>query len=524
MLKIKHERTADVVLAGYRLHKTSTPEKPLVGSLLLGLYDDAGSLQFVGVAASFPWPAAPSSSTSWDRSCWTPTAPRRPSTRGPGGRARDGPDARCAVTLERRKGPLVRPLRVETVLEVAYDHMEGSRFRHTVQLRRWRTDREPASCTYEQLEEPVSYELDALLPGRRGVLTSWPSASGRRRAARRPCWAAHAWARPASWGDRTRSPASADITFPSGGYEGTVTGSSGLDVRHTILGFTHGAFAAGCSLPAGIPWARAGGARSRCRGLFTVRRRARIAACVSAAADDRVVGRMEDRVGGRLRQRPGHSGVDPCGLRGNRDLGELQYNDPALVSVENGNLVLRAQASGRDGYQYVAGSVSSKDKLTIGPYGRLTTRQLLGPGAGIGFAVALYGEDIDAVGWPACGEIDATEIALARPGSPFASIHGPGYSGSPISATGNVPSLVDRWAEHTLVWEPTRISWAIDGQVYHVAEASDPRAAGGWPFNQPFFITMVLTIGSTLSGPVDVETWPRDAAGEPIDPTPPWIS
>jgi len=209
----------------------------------------------------------------------------------------------------------------------------------------------------------------------------------------------------------------------------------------------------------------------------------------------------------------------PADYGGNRDLGELQYNDPALVSVENGNLVLRARASERDGYQYVAGSVSSKDKLTVGPYGRLTTRQLLGPGTGIGFAVALYGEDIDAVGWPACGEIDATEIALARPGSPFASIHGPGYSGgSPISATGSVPSLVNRWAEHTLEWEPSRISWAIDGQVYHVAEEYDPRAAGGWPFDQPFFITLVLTVGSNLSGPVDVSTWPRDSAGEPTDP------
>ena len=206
----------------------------------------------------------------------------------------------------------------------------------------------------------------------------------------------------------------------------------------------------------------------------------------------------------------------PADDGGNRDLGELQYNDPALVSVENGNLVLRARASGRDGYPYVAGSVSSKGKLTIGPYGRLTTRQLLGPGAGLGFAVALYGEDIDVVGWPACGEIDATEIALSRPGSPFASIHGPGYSGgSPVSATGNVPPLVDRWAEHTLDWEPSRISWSIDGEAYHVAEASDPRATGGWPFDQPFFITMVLTVGSALSGPVDVETWPRDVAGNP---------
>ena len=209
----------------------------------------------------------------------------------------------------------------------------------------------------------------------------------------------------------------------------------------------------------------------------------------------------------------------PADVGGNRDLGELQYNDPALVAVDGGNLVLRARASERDGYTFVAGSVSSKGKLDIGPYGRLTTRQLLGPGAGIGFAVALYGEDIDDVGWPACGEIDATEVALARPEAPFGSLHGPGYSGgSPISTTAQVPSLVNRWADHTLVWEPARITWAIDGEIYATADADDPRAAGGWPFDQPFFITMVLTVGSNASGPVDQSTWPRDEQGMPTDP------
>lgn len=204
---------------------------------------------------------------------------------------------------------------------------------------------------------------------------------------------------------------------------------------------------------------------------------------------------------------------------GNRDLNEQHYNDPAMVALEEGNLVLHARAQERNGYPYVAGAISSKDKLTVGPYGRLTTKQLLGPGHGLGFGVCLYGADIDAVGWPGCGEIDATEIALARPSSPFASIHGPGYSGgSPISATGDIPSVVNRWAEHVLEWEPGRITWAIDGRVYHVADESDPRAAAGWPFDQPFFITIVLTVGSYLSGPVDATTWPRDEEGKEIDP------
>lgn len=203
---------------------------------------------------------------------------------------------------------------------------------------------------------------------------------------------------------------------------------------------------------------------------------------------------------------------------GNRDLNELQYNDPGMVRIENGNLVLHARPDNIAGYSFRAGSVSTKDKLTLGPHGRLTTRQLLGPGQGVGFGVCLYGANIDTVGWPACGEIDATEIALARPQSPFASIHGPGYSGgSPISQTGDVQSVVDRWVEHVLEWEPGRITWSIDGEIYHTAESSDPRAVGGWPFDQPFFVTVVMTIGSYLSGPVDLATWPDDASGTAKD-------
>lgn len=204
---------------------------------------------------------------------------------------------------------------------------------------------------------------------------------------------------------------------------------------------------------------------------------------------------------------------------GNRDLGELQYNDPAMVSVSGGNLVLKAKSGGRNGYTYSAGGITSQDKLNVGPYGRLTTRQYVSSGDGIGVGVCLYGVNINEVGWPACGEIDATEIALARGANPFASLHGPGYSGgAPITATRQGNTLVGRWAEHTLMWEPDRISWAIDGETYQVAEASDPRAAGGWPFDQPFFITIVMTAGSGLSGPVNESTWPYTAEGVREDP------
>jgi len=165
MLKIKHERTADVVVAGYRLHKTSTPDKPLLGSLLLGLYDDQARLQHVGVSASFtakrraelveelsPLVVEDLAEHPWG--AWSDWAIANPD-RVPGTQSR----------WSQGKDLSFVPLRPERVLEVGYDHMEGSRFRHTAQFKRWRPDRDPESCGYEQLDEPVSYDLGAVLSG-----------------------------------------------------------------------------------------------------------------------------------------------------------------------------------------------------------------------------------------------------------------------------------------------------------------------------------------------------------------------
>ncbi len=161
MLKIKHERTADVVLAGYRLHKTSTPEKPLVGSLLLGLFAD-GKLQHVGVSASFTAARRAElleelkplevgiENHPWGE--WAEWAIANPD-RVPGTQSRWSQGKDLSFT----------PLRPERVLEVKYDAMEGRRFRHTAHFKRWRPDRDPESCGYEQLEQPVSYDLTTVL-------------------------------------------------------------------------------------------------------------------------------------------------------------------------------------------------------------------------------------------------------------------------------------------------------------------------------------------------------------------------
>ncbi|MCP3818350.1 ATP-dependent DNA ligase [Streptomyces sp. A3M-1-3] len=159
MYKIKHERTADVVVAGYRYHKSG----PVLGSLLLGLHDDSGRLQHVGVCAAFPMkrrqelvaelePLRMESPEDHPWAAWAEEAAHE-SARLPGAPSR----------WSGKKDLSWVPLRPERVVEVAYDHMEGDRFRHTAQFRRWRPDREPGSCTYAQLEEPVRYDLNEVL-------------------------------------------------------------------------------------------------------------------------------------------------------------------------------------------------------------------------------------------------------------------------------------------------------------------------------------------------------------------------
>jgi ATP-dependent DNA ligase len=158
MFKVKHERTADCVVAGFRWHKSG----PIVGSLLLGLYGEGG-LQHVGVAASFsmkrreelvaelePYRTEDLSEHPWG--AWAQQA---------GTSADRMPGAVSRWTGKKDLSWVA--LRPELVCEVAYESMEGNRFRHTARFRRWRTDRTPESCGYEQLEVPVAYDLDDIL-------------------------------------------------------------------------------------------------------------------------------------------------------------------------------------------------------------------------------------------------------------------------------------------------------------------------------------------------------------------------
>jgi ATP-dependent DNA ligase len=158
MAKVKHERTCDCVVAGYRVHK-SGPDA--IGSLLLGLHDQDGKLASVGVIGAFPlavrkelFVEMQELVTTFDGHPWN-WAAHEQGERTP----RKNEQSRWNAG----KDLSFTPLRPERVVEVRYDYMEGVRFRHTAQFVRWRPDRDPGSCTYEQLEQPVSFDLAEVL-------------------------------------------------------------------------------------------------------------------------------------------------------------------------------------------------------------------------------------------------------------------------------------------------------------------------------------------------------------------------
>lgn len=161
MIKIKHARTADCVVAGFRWHKSG---KGVVGSLLLGLYDDAGVLQHVGVTSSFTMQMRrelarelePLRRNAMRDHPWKEWA-------GAGAESSRMPGAHSRWSAG--KDLSWEPLRIERVCEVKYDHMQGDRFRHAAIFLRWRPDKPPRSCRYDQLEMTTPYELQSIFSG-----------------------------------------------------------------------------------------------------------------------------------------------------------------------------------------------------------------------------------------------------------------------------------------------------------------------------------------------------------------------
>jgi ATP-dependent DNA ligase len=156
MLKVKHARTAECVVAGFRWHRSG---KDLVGSLLLGLYDDAGVLQHVGVTSSFTMEMRrqlakelePLRKDAMENHPWKDWA-------GAGAESSRMPGAQSRWSAG--KDLSWEPLRIERVCEVKYDHLQGMRFRHAAVFLRWRPDKPPSECRYDQLEVTTAYELE----------------------------------------------------------------------------------------------------------------------------------------------------------------------------------------------------------------------------------------------------------------------------------------------------------------------------------------------------------------------------
>jgi ATP-dependent DNA ligase len=178
MIKVKHVRTADCVVAGFRWHKNGAGT--MVGSLLLGLYDDAGTLHHVGVAAAF--------TTAMRKQLVEKLAPLRKNALA-GHPWRDWAEAQSEASAKAQRLPGAtsrwnrgkdlswEPLRPERVCEVAYDHMQGTRFRHAAQFARWRPDKRPEDCRYDQLEVTPAYELERVFGARRDGATRGGSSS-----------------------------------------------------------------------------------------------------------------------------------------------------------------------------------------------------------------------------------------------------------------------------------------------------------------------------------------------------------
>src|SRR5207249_2580208 len=169
MIKVKHTRTADCVVAGFRWHKNGAGT--MVGSLLLGLYDEEDTLHHVGVTAAF--------TNEQRRQLVAELAPlREHALQGHPWRGWAEAQEEANAKGQRLPGAMSRwnrgkdlswePLRVERVCEVAYDHMQGTRFRHAAQFVRWRPDKRPQDCRYDQLEVTPAYELERVFGGRGG--------------------------------------------------------------------------------------------------------------------------------------------------------------------------------------------------------------------------------------------------------------------------------------------------------------------------------------------------------------------
>jgi beta-glucanase (GH16 family) len=196
--------------------------------------------------------------------------------------------------------------------------------------------------------------------------------------------------------------------------------------------------------------------------------------------------------------------------------GQQEYDTARPQNVQqdgNGNLVITALKESYQGMSYTSARLVTKG-LFQHQYGRFEARMKMPTGQGLWPAFWLLGDDIDAVGWPACGEIDIVEYRGQEPHRVTGSAHGPGYSGAtPLTSSHDLAGPAgfdDGFHVFAVEWEPDLIAWQIDGVTWQVATPGRMPSGGTWVFNHPFFAILNLAVGGTYVGVVDgTATFPQ---------------
>lgn len=194
---------------------------------------------------------------------------------------------------------------------------------------------------------------------------------------------------------------------------------------------------------------------------------------------------------------------------GNNQL-EYDTNRAENVSLDGaGNLRIVARREAWGGRDYTSGRIKTQ-QLFDQAYGRFEARIRLPAGRGLWPAFWMLGANIDAVGWPFCGEIDIMEFRGQEPDVIHGTIHGPGYSGGDAIGTSfRLPAgetFVDDFHVFAVEWDPGRIRFFVDGTLYQTLTSAGIRARGPWVYNQPFFLLLNLAVGGNFVGPVGPDT------------------
>jgi beta-glucanase (GH16 family) len=191
---------------------------------------------------------------------------------------------------------------------------------------------------------------------------------------------------------------------------------------------------------------------------------------------------------------------------------QLEFNTDRVQNVSldgEGNLRIIAREESFMGNGYTSARIKTQG-LVEQRYGRFEARIKLPEGQGLWPAFWMLGSNIDEVPWPGCGEIDILEYQGQRPGRMFGSLHGPGYSGAEaISRAVVLPdgqTFSDDFHVFAVEWDPGRIAYLLDGEVYNIVRSADVRTRGDWVFNNEFFVILNLAVGGTVGGPVGPET------------------